>query len=198
MTTHDILVYLSVLLPLTLIDMFLFFEHRMLHLRRRLDDSSVGPGSTLLLKKWSLKQALCWSEAYRYLSPAEARTYYWNFSTSSFQQQHPCPSRQQIPSPTTLQPTTVCGDFSLMLHDDDAASPSTMPRWIPARGQLADVFHGPTAALLLAYPVHGPAQIPMTFINKYMSRDLIGSPPSSLPHNFGSIRKAALIPYCAQ
>jgi hypothetical protein len=185
MTTHDVLVYLSVLLKLTVIEMFLFFEYRMLHLRRCLDDSSVGPGSTLLLKRWSLKQALRWSEEYRYLSLDEARTLYWNFTTSSFQQQHPCPSRQQVPTPARVTPVSVTtsSDFSLMLHeDDDLSDTHTIPRWIPARGHLADVHHGPTTALLLAYPVHGPAQIPKKFVHKYTSCDL-----APLPNHFPTI-----------
>ena len=180
MTTHDVLVYLSVLLKLTLIGMFLFSEYHMLHLRRRLDDSSVGPGSTLLLKRWSLKQALRWSEEYRYLSLDEARTLYWNFTTSSFQLQHPCPSRQQVPTPVSA---TTPSDSSLMLHEDeDLSDTPTIPSWIPARGQLADVHHGPTAALLLAYPVHGPAQIPKKFVHQYTSCDLV-----RLPNHFPTI-----------
>jgi hypothetical protein len=103
MTTHDILVYLSALLPLTLVDMFLFFEYRMLHLRRRLDDSFVGPGSTLILQRWSLKKALCWSEEYRQLSIAEARTLYWNFSTSSL-----LPAAAPIPVQTTTTYSWHC------------------------------------------------------------------------------------------
>ncbi len=68
MTINDVLRPLSALLQINQIYLFLFFEYRMQHLRRRLDDSPpIGPGTTLQLHRWSLQQAREWSAAYEKL-----------------------------------------------------------------------------------------------------------------------------------
>jgi hypothetical protein len=67
MTIDDLLLNsLTVLLQISKIYLFLFLDFCKLNLRRRLDELPVvGPGAILILKRWSLQQALQWSEAYR-------------------------------------------------------------------------------------------------------------------------------------
>ncbi len=75
MTIHDILVSLSALLRINTIFLFLFLDNRMMPLRRRLDElPTIGPGMTLLLQRWSLKQSLAWSNEWRCLTMAETKT----------------------------------------------------------------------------------------------------------------------------
>jgi hypothetical protein len=120
----------------------------MMPLRRRLDElPTIGPGMTLLLQRWSLKQSLAWSNEWRCLTMAETKTMYWNFSTSTFQTTHPCPSRQQLPN--TVTPEAVAPpDVAFTIHHDCSHSasgqdsspsmiPATFPTWIPGRGQLS-------------------------------------------------------------
>jgi hypothetical protein len=61
----------------------------------------------------------------------------------------------------------------MMVHDDDDSSNmdssctplQPIPRWVLGRGQLANIHHGPTEALLLAYPAPAftPANIPVIY-----------------------------------
>ncbi len=68
MTINDVLHPLSALLQINQIYLFLFYEYRMQHLRRRLDDRpTIGPGTTLQLQRWSLQQAREWSNEWRCL-----------------------------------------------------------------------------------------------------------------------------------
>jgi hypothetical protein len=187
MTIHDLMVPLSALLGIFL---FLFFDYRMLHLRRRLNELPlIGPGATLILKRWwTLQKALAWSNEWRSLSTAQTKTMYWNFATSAFQRAHPCPSRQQLPSPVVAADDFAHCDVAFTIHDSidsapdesvpdnsvpDASSsmiPPTFPTWIPGRGQLWNVHYAPTMAFLLAYPTPEPCNIKRWFIHKYTDR----------------------------
>jgi hypothetical protein len=72
MTVDDLLIAISALLRINCIFLFLFLDYRMLHLRRRLDELPIiGPGVSLIFQRWSLQQALVWSNAWRCLSSEE-------------------------------------------------------------------------------------------------------------------------------
>ncbi len=99
MTVDDVINTLSVTLQISKLYLFLFLDFRKLNLRRRLDEIPVvGPGATLILKRWSLQQDLQWSEAYRVLSTLEAKTFYWNFNTLTFQPARPESTQPQSSS----------------------------------------------------------------------------------------------------
>ncbi len=188
MTIHDLMVPLSALLRINRTFLFLFFDYRMLQLCRRLDElPCIRHGAALQLQRWSLQQALAWSNEWRSLSPVHAQTWYWNFSTSTFQRAHPCPSRQQLRSPVVPADGHTPRDVAFVVHDTDdcirevspSMIPAEYPTWIPGRGQLWNVQYGPTMAFLLAYPTPAPSHITPAFVRKYTGCDL-----SRLPHYF--------------
>ncbi len=86
MTILEITKTLSALLKINAILLFLFLDFRMLHSRRRLDETpAITHGATLVLKRWKVDQAIHWSNCYGSLSTEETKALFWNFDTSSFQ-----------------------------------------------------------------------------------------------------------------
>ena len=68
MTVFDIIKTLSALLKINPIFLFLFLDFRMLHSRRRLDETpTITHGATLVLKRWKVNQAIHWSDSYYHL-----------------------------------------------------------------------------------------------------------------------------------
>jgi hypothetical protein len=75
MTILDITKTLSALLNINAIFLFLFLDFRMLHSRRRLDETpTITHGATLVLKRWKVDQAIHWSSCYGRLSTEEIKT----------------------------------------------------------------------------------------------------------------------------
>jgi hypothetical protein len=166
-----------------------FWTFVLLHSRRRLDETpTITHGATLVLKRWKVDQAIHWSSCYGRLSTEEIKTMFWNFDTSRFQTTRPT-STGSLRLPLSSE-TSPIPDMAMMVHDDGDSSNrdsscttlQPIPRWVLGRGQLANIHHGPTEALLLAYPAPSPQQISQSFINRFTDCDLI-----DLPNNFPTI-----------
>jgi hypothetical protein len=122
------------------------------------------------------------------LSTDEIKTMYWNFDTSRFQTARPTLTGS-LSLPLSSETSSI-SDMTMMVHDDSESSATDfsctnlqpIPRWVPGRGQLANIHHGPTEALLLAYPAPSPQHISQTFINRFTDCDL-----DDLPNNFPTI-----------
>jgi hypothetical protein len=147
MTILDITKTLSALLKINAIFLFLFLDFRMLHSRRRLDETpTITHGATLVLKRWKVDQAIHWSSCYGRLSTEEIKTMYWNFDTSRFQTARPTLTGS-LSLPLSSETSSI-SDMTMMVHDDgdslntdfSCTTLQPIPRWVLGRGQLANIL----------------------------------------------------------